>query len=142
MIKEINYFEFSELINKLEIKQLNAIGKGEMDYDYSNDILFFKVKNREYDRSIELEDIVLDLDKQGFITGIQIFGASTIFKLEKETLQNIKKWEFHVQTEGKVISIQLMFEMIRRNKIIERGQNLVRETSTSLQDSEVLCAVA
>ena len=126
----------------METKQLNSIGNGEMDYDYSNDILFFKVKNREYEHSIELEDVVLDIDKQGFITGIQIFGASAIFKVDKETLQNIKKWEFNVQTEGKVVSIQLIFEMIKRNKIVERGQNLVRETSTMLDDSEVLCAVA
>lgn len=120
---------------------LDAKGKGEMDYDYANDILFFKIKDREYDHSIELNDIVLDVDASGIITGIQIFGASDIFHIEKEALQNIKKWEFSIQTEGKVISIQLMFEMLRRNKIVERGQNLIRETSSPLRDAEVMCAV-
>ncbi len=125
---------------KMETKYLDAKGKGEMNYDYSNDILFFKVKEREYDRSIELEDVVLDIDKEGYVTGIQIFGASKMFNVEKDALQNVKKWEFKVKTEGKVISVQLMFEMLRRNQVVERGQNLVREASSLLTDSEVMCA--
>ncbi len=125
----------------MKIKHLDAKGKGEMDYDYSNDILFFKVKNREYDHSLELGDIVLDVDKEEYITGIQIFGASIIFNVDKDTLRNVKKWEFKVRTEGKIISIQLMFEMVRRNQVVERGQNLVRESVSLLTDSEVRCDV-
>lgn len=113
-----------------------------MDYDYSNDILFFKVKEREYDKSIELEDMVLDIDAEGYITGIQIFGASKMFNADKSALRNVQKWEFKVRTEGKVIFVQLMFEMLRRNQVVERGQNLVREASSLLTDSEVLCAAA
>ncbi len=126
----------------MKIKHLDAKGKGEMDYDYSNDILFFKVKNREYDHSLELGDIVLDVDKEEYITGIQIFGASIIFNVDKDTLRNVKKWEFKVRTEGKIISIQLMFEMVRRNQVVERGQNLVRESVSLLTDSEVRCDVS
>ena len=126
----------------METKYLDAKGKGEMDYDYTNDILFFKVENREYDHSIELEDVVLDVDKEGYITGIQIFGASNIFNIDKDALRNIKKWEFKVKIESKVISIQLMFEMLRRNKVVERGQNLIRESSSVLTDSEVMCAMS
>ncbi len=124
----------------MEPKYLDAQGKGEMDYDYVNDILSFKVREREYDHSIELEDVVLDVDKEGYITGVQIFGASTMFDIDKDTLRNVHKWEFKVKTEGKVISMQLMFEMVRRNQIVERGQNLVRESSSSFTDSEVMCA--
>ncbi len=113
-----------------------------MDYDHANDILFFKVKEREYDHSIELEDVVLDVDKEGYITGIQIFGASKMFNADKDVLRNVQRWEFKVKTEGKVISIQLTFEMVRRNQIVERGQNLIRESSSLLTESEVMCAAA
>lgn len=116
-------------------------GKGEMDYDYANDILFFKVKDRDYDRSVELEDIVLDIDQEGYIIGIQIFTASEMFNVDKDSLRHIQKWEFRVKTERKVIFVQLMFEMIRRNQIVERGQNLVRESTSLLTDSEVLCTM-
>ena len=124
----------------MKTKHLNAKGNGEMNYDYSNDILFFKVKDRIYDRSIELEDIVLDIDNEGYITGIQIFGASKMFSVDKNTLRNVQKWGFKVRIEGRIISVQLMFEMLRRNKLVERGQNLIRESSSILTDSEVMCA--
>lgn len=123
----------------MKSKHLDAKGKGEMDYDYANDILFFKVKERDYDHSIELEDLVLDIDTEGFITGMQIFGASKMFDVDKDSLRNVKKWEFKVRAEGKVIFVQLMFKMVKRNKVVERGQNLIRETSSLLTDSEVLC---
>ena len=123
----------------MKTKYLNAKGKGEIDYNYVDDILFFKVKDRDYDHSIELEDMVLDIDHEWFITGIQIFAASTMFTIDKDTLHNITKWEFKVRTEGNVISIQLIFEMVRRNQVVERGQNLIRESSSLLSDSEVLC---
>ena len=126
----------------MEAKYLDAKGKGEMDYDYPNDILFFKVKEREYDYSIELEDVVLDIDKEGYVTGIQIFGASKMFSVDKSALRNVKKWQFTIKTEGKVIYVQLMFEMLRRNQLVERGQNLVREASSLLTNSEVMCAAA
>jgi uncharacterized protein YuzE len=89
----------------MELKHLNAKSNGERDYDYANDILFFKVKGKEDDRSIELEDVVLDIDTEGYITGIQILGASKMFNVEKDMLQNVQKWEFKVRTEGKMISI-------------------------------------
>ena len=124
------------------MKHLDAKGKGEYLYDFSNDILMFKVRERDYDHSIELEDIVLDVDKEEYITGIQIFGASKMFNVDKDTLRNVQKWEFKVRTEGKVVSVQLMFKMLRRNQVVERGQNLVREASSLLTDSEVLCAAS
>ena len=42
-------------------KHLEA--EGEMSYDYANDILFFKVKNREYNSSIEFQNMVIDADR-------------------------------------------------------------------------------
>mgnify|MGYP003965951075 CR=1 FL=1 len=120
----------------------NLKEKGEMDYDYANDILFFKVKDRDYNHSIELDDLVLDANKDGDITGLQIFGASKMFDIDKDTLRNITKWEFKVRIEGKIISIQLIFEMLRRNQVVERGQNLIRESSSSLTDSEVMCTAS
>lgn len=120
-------------------KHLDAKGKGELDYDSPNDVLFFKVKDREYDHSIELEDVVLDIDKEGYVTGIQLFGASTMLNTEKSALRKIRSWEFKVKIEGKTVGIQMTIEMANKNKIIERGQNVVRETSSFVTDSEVLC---
>ena len=65
-------------------------GKGEVDYDFKHDILFFKTKEREYAKSIELLDnLVIDVDKEGFLTGIQIFDAAKYLNIDKKSLLNI-----------------------------------------------------
>ncbi|MBI1972417.1 DUF2283 domain-containing protein [Candidatus Woesearchaeota archaeon] len=124
----------------MEQKQLHE--KGIVDYDYKNDILFFKVKEREYKQSIDFGDFILDVDKEGFVTGIQIFDASKIFSIDKYALQKIRNWRFHTKTENKVVSVQLFFEAVKRNKVLVEGrQNLVRESTAQLKDSEVICKI-
>ncbi|MBI4146144.1 DUF2283 domain-containing protein [Candidatus Woesearchaeota archaeon] len=123
-------------------KQLNAKGKGVFDYDYKQDTLFFKIKDREYAKSIDFDEIVIDIDKEDYITGIQIFNASKIFKLDKKELRNIKYFEFDTRVEHNTISIRLLFNYIRRNKVhVERGQNLTFPAASPLTDSKTLCTV-
>lgn len=119
----------------------NDTKNGEVDYDPENDILFFKLKEREYAKSIELGDLVVDLDPEGVVTGLQIFDASQQFNLDASSLQNVHHWNFHVKVENKVITIQLMFETERDEQVIERGQNLIRESAFLARDSEVQCVI-
>lgn len=116
-------------------------GQGEVDYDYVNDILFFKVKNRKYDRSLEFENLVIDIDDQDFITGIQIFDASKFLKIDKESLRNIPKWTFQAVVIGDNIEIRLNYETIIRNKTIEKNPIIVRENKANLPCSEMICEV-
>jgi len=118
-------------------KHLNALGKGDFDYDYKNDTLFFKIKDREYEKSIEFDDFVVDVDKEGFITGIQIFGASKMFNVAKIELRNVRHFGFETKAESNVITIKLQFQLIRR----VMQTNLVRESTDSLADSVVKCTV-
>ena len=133
----------------MENKHLDARGKGEYTYDYRNDILLFKIKNREYTMSIEFENLVVDIDKEGFITGLRIFDASQLFKLSKIALNKVRSFEFNTKVETgakkeKVITIQLRFVPMLRNKpMIKQGQDIVRESfSSQIKNSEVLCTVA
>ena len=126
----------------MKARQLDAKRNGEMDYDEEHDILFLKVKGREYDHSLELEDIVLDVDKEGLVTGIQIFDASGVLNVESSALKSIRSWEFKIRTEGKLVFVQVTLEILRGDRVVERGQNMVRETSSTLTESEVQCAMA
>ena len=126
-------------------KHLDAKGKGEYTYNYKHDILLFKIKNREYTKSIDFENLIIDIDKEGFITGLRIFDASQIFNLSKIALKNIKQFEFNATVEDKIVSIQLRFAACLRNKPykIQHGENFVREALTStIEDSRVECTVA
>lgn len=113
--------------------------KGEMDYDYKQDILFFKTKDREYVKSIELNNIVIDIDSENFITGIQIFEASQFLGLDKKDLMKIPNWSFTADVgEGK-IEIRLVFQIQVRNKIIEKNPIIIQTLKEQLPSSELTC---
>lgn len=120
-------------------KVRNLQGKGEFDYDYSEDMLFFKLKNRDYEKSIELHRFSIDIDKENFIVGVQIFGASDFFGMSKEQLRNVKKWSFQASTDGKRLEIRLVFQTVFRNKIIEPRPIIIEEMKEPLPDSKVVC---
>ncbi len=113
-------------------------GDGEFDYDYKYDILFFKTKNREYDRSIKLDNIVLDIDKEGFIVGIQIFDASVFLNIPKIHLRKFPKWEFRATLHENKLEVRLLFQIEIRNKIIEKNPIII-ENVAGLPNSELIC---
>jgi len=122
---------------------LNAVGKGEYSYDFKEDILFFKIRNRDYKMSLDFDNIVIDVDKEGFITGLRVFDASKVFRLPKVALNSIKEFEFNTKVSGKVITVQLRFmSMLRNKRIIQQGQDFVRDADTNIKDSEVKCTIA
>ncbi|MBI2232924.1 MAG: DUF2283 domain-containing protein [Candidatus Aenigmarchaeota archaeon] len=123
-----------------EKRQLNS--KGEMDYDYSNDILFFKSKNREYSRSKEFSNIVLDINKDDFIVGIQIFDASKFLRIPRIALRNVPKWQFQATILDNKIEIRLVFQVVYRNKRIEKNPIIMTETEDNLPNSRLIAVEA
>ena len=117
-------------------RQLN--GPGEFDYDFVNDILFFKVKNREYSNSIELSNYVIDIDSEGFVVGMQIFDASNLFQSNREALKNVKNWKLEASIKNKIIQVKVLFNMILRNKIIEKNPIIVERTMEDLDRKSVV----
>src|SRR3989338_6073385 len=113
-------------------------GKGEMDYDYANDVLFFKTRDREYARSIEFANVVIDIDREGFITGIQIFEASKYLGIAKAHLRQCTDWKFVTRIEGDVIMIRLNFFVRVRNRLVEAKPTITTEvTGGGLQGSQL-----
>ena len=115
-------------------------GKGEVDYDYEYDILFFKLKNRKYSNSIELLDnIVVDVDKEGFLVGIQMFDASEYLHIDKKSLLKIPNWQFTINVHENIIEIRLVFQVKIRNKIIEKNPIIAQQINQKLPNSELVC---
>ncbi len=117
------------------MRHLNGRGKGESDYDYKHDILFFKTKDREYSKSLELNNIILDTDNEGFITGMQILDASNFLQVKPMILKNIKNFEFNAHNEHGKIEVRLTFQMQIRNKIVEKNPIILQETPMYLPSS-------
>ena len=122
----------------METKRLE--GKGEVDYDYENDILFFKLKGRKYEKSIELLDnLVVDVDKEGFLVGIQMFDASEYLNIDKKSLLKIPNWQFTINKHENIIDIRLVFQVKVRNKIIEKNPIISQAITQKLPNSELVC---
>ena len=118
------------MANTENIKPRHLEAKGEMDYDYANDVLFFKIENREYKFSVEFQNMVIDIDEENFIVGIQIFGASKFLKMSKMNLREIPKWRFNSKLENNTIEIRLDYQLKIRNKIFEKNPIIIQENKS------------
>ena len=121
-----------------DIKPRHLEAEGEMDYDYVNDILFFKVKNREYSFSIEFQNMVIDVDEEKFIVGIQIFEASKFLGISKINLREIPTWQFKAKIEEEVIEIRLTYQLKIRNKIYEKNPIIIQENRSGLPSPQMV----
>ncbi len=119
------------------MKSRHLKGKGIFDYDYINDILFFKTKNREYARSVEFGNMVFDIDPENFIINIQIFEASKFLGIKKVYLRKVPKWRFNAIVHDGIVEIRLFFQVLIRNKIIEK--NPIIQQPTNLPNSRLEC---
>ena len=117
--------------------------KGEYSYDFANDILLFKIKDRNYRESLEFGNIVIDVDDQEFITGIQIMDASRVMRIPKLTLRNIQRFQFHAEAEGSQITVQVNFTSKVRNKeTVHAGQNFARDAPHAISQPPITAASA
>lgn len=97
-------------------QQKHLDGKGEFIYDFKYDMLTFRIKDRDYKTSIELQNFTIDIDKEGFATGLRVFDASKVFNLNKYILNNVKAGEFKSVIEDNVITVTINFIRKLRNK--------------------------
>ena len=123
------------------MKPRHLEAEGEMDYDYVNDILFFKVKDREYDFSIEFQNMVIDIDEEKFIVGIQIFEASKFLRMSKLNLREIPNWKFNAKLENNTIEIRLDYQLKIRNKIFEKNPIIIQENKSKSLKPQVVRTV-
>ncbi len=100
------------------VKEKHLKGKGELLYDYKEDILTFKIKHRNYKRSVEFQNFVIDIDEENFVTGIRVFDASKIFGHEKYIIKNITHCSFNARIESNALTIQFKFISTIRNRLI------------------------
>jgi len=73
------------------------LSKFKTDYDAEEDLLYLYNENKKSKGSIEFGDLIVDLEKQGTIVGLEIFEASkylselTNKKITKEILDKMQK---------------------------------------------------
>ena len=120
------------------MKNRHLKGIGEYDYDYRNDIAFFKTKNRDYKKSIEANNLVIDIDKENYVTGLQIMNASRFLRVDRKHLRKCPAWKFEAKLENNKIEIRLQFAIKLRNQIKEVNPIIMEQLPGRYKDSKVL----
>ena len=129
------------------MKQKILKGKGEFLYDFKQDVLLFKMKDRDYKRSIEFQNFVADLDTDNFVTGVRIFDVSKVFNVDKYFLKSIVDVKFKADVEKNVVTIVIQFVSKVRNKVfplIKQEERFGQQFTTpigsmKIEDSRVEC---
>lgn len=115
--------------------------EGTMNYDFKYDILFLKAKNHDYQKSLEFDNFVVDLDSKNTVSGIEVFGASEYFGIEKEALRHIRKWKMEILVKHQRLEIKLILEMLVRNRVIQKNPIIAETLSEILPASHLVCAM-
>jgi len=129
------------MANTKNINGRHLEAEGEMDYDYANDILFFKLKDRKYDFSLEFHNMVIDVDSEKFVTGIQLFNASEFLGISKQHLREIPRWQFKSKIDQEIIEIRLFYQINIRNKIIEKTPIIIQENTAKLPSPQAVSTI-
>lgn len=116
-------------------------GKGEWVYDYGHDILTLKIKNLNYEYSLDFENYVVDFDPEGIVKGVQIWDASQVFDIPKSALREISSFQFLVGIQKGIIHIRILLIAKTRNKEFKIQQDIERVLEEEQTPLEVSCTM-
>ncbi len=109
---------------------------GKLNYSLKEDILYTRPYNRNYESSVQYGDIIVDLDNDKRVAGIEILDASKVFHINKELLRNIRYGQVETIIKSDKIAIYFMFKIKFRNAIRDIYTNYINNTlETELKPS-------
>ncbi len=90
------------------------------DYDFENDSLFFNYQGIDYESSIDIDNIILDLGVDGSPVGAEILHASELFNVPKTAIKNLKNFKADISISEETIEIKITIYTILRNRETEK----------------------
>jgi len=90
------------------------------DYDFENDSLLFNNQNIDYESSVDLGDIVLDIGVDGTPVGAEMLHASKLFGVSKTALKNCQNFKAEISISKDTIKIKITVSVPFRNGVIEK----------------------
>jgi uncharacterized protein YuzE len=113
-----------------------------LDYDFENDNLFFNNRKSNFDISIDLGDVIIDIGEDGVPIGVELLNASKHLNVSKIVLRNdIKVVEANIEISEKEIEVKISVFVEIRNKRTEMVSVLCGVNDINLQPSQtaVVC---
>lgn len=93
--------------------------KTNLDYDMKNDMLYIFRKG-DFKANLDLEDVILDIDKNNRVTGIEILDASKHLNISKDILSKAIRADFKTVYKKRAMIVQLLLSLPgqERNAVI------------------------
>jgi len=88
-----------------------------MNYDPEEDILWLS-RRRKVKASIVIGDFVIDVDHDGFVTGVEINDASKNLSLKEEQLKSLKEASMTVTYKPNYVYISIFMKFEGKEKDI------------------------
>ena len=85
--------------------------------------------------------MVIDIDEEKFITGIQLFNVSEFLGIKKEYLRQIPRWQFKSRIYNNTIELRLFYQISVRNKIIEKNPIIIQQNTTNLPSPQMVATI-
>ncbi len=114
------------------MKKIQQFGK--MDYDEENDLLFFSLTRSEYLHSLELHDIIVDLDKENKIMGIEMFNAAKLLNVSPNSIIDTIQCMINIIVHKGKLQIHFFFKIEHHGEIIQKEQVITQVISSSIPD--------
>ena len=113
-----------------------AKGDTKMIYDQEEDILSLS-KGRKVKASIDIGDFIIDIDTNGFVSGIEVQNASKNLNIAEEQLSELQRAQMTVNYKPHYVYIHLLMQFKQKEQSIaipltvNIGQRRVRTEKTS-----------
>lgn len=91
------------------------------DYDSKRNIIFiFRFHDYDYQESIKLKNMAVDLDPQGKAVALEIFNSSECLEVEKESLISPEDFLIEISAKNGVLTVVAAFKLTIEMEIIDR----------------------
>lgn len=128
--------------SKTKMKEIKKIvEKDKFHYDTKYDMLYLKLNDFDYDKSFEINNLILDFDERKRMTGIEILDAADFLNVSKQILASVKKWFIKVSLEDGKIYLNMEFEFKQGNKTYVRNPIIVESLNAKASSAETVCAI-
>jgi uncharacterized protein YuzE len=123
-----------------EEKSVTAAAK--YDYDSLNDTFYTHPLDRDYSSSMMMDDIIIDMDAERRITGIEVLNASKKFGVSKYEMLHPMQLSFTIDIDDGKIILSLNLTFMKRNNPLAKSISVTGANDMNLSPSSSTFALA
>ncbi len=105
------------------------------DYDPKRDIAFIYSHDYDYQESIKLKNMTLDLNPQGKVVALEIFNSSKSLEVEKKSLTTPEDFLIEISAENRIITVVASFKLHSEGGLTDRRLREITASEHKILDN-------